>query len=114
MTNPEYNWAMKILRKSAYSPHLENFKIEEGAIIPFGKEGEPPTTITPNTKLSSVLLIRSKELQEIKYSINTMTYYTLVPISAEEEKLVKEIGTEKFMEMLDSKDVVDLNRKLLV
>src|SRR5690606_20795935 len=114
--DPKYSWPITILRKVAYLPHLhKNHYIDESTIIPFGHPGEPPVPFTEGTKLSSVMLIKSREIPKYIYNEEiSLTFYTLVPIAPEEEKLVRELASEKVVGMLESKDIVDLNRKLLV
>lgn len=116
LTSPEYNWPIRILRKVAHLAHLhEGLYIDESVIIPYGKPGEEAEPFTPDTKFSSVMICRSDDIQPYMIDAETtIDFFTLIPISVEEEEIVRKFSSKKVMEMIKTRDVIDLKRDLLV
>ena len=61
------------------------------------------------------MLCKAEDIPPYVFEDGTkIDFFTLVPITIDEEPLVKEKGSNEVMHMLKSKDVVDLSREYLV
>ena len=113
--NEEYYWPIKMMRLLGHSVHLSDGYINEKLILPHGKADEKPYPFSKDTLLSSLMVCKSEDIPPYVFEDGTkIDYFTLVPITKEEEQLVEEKGSNEVMHMLKSKDVVDLKRKYLV
>ena len=114
-SNEKYYWPIKMMRFLGHSAHLSDGYIDETLILPYGTEDEQPASFADNTLLSSLMVCKSEDIPPYVFEDGAkIDYFTLVPITKEEEKLVKELGSSKVMHMLKSKDVVDLKREYLI
>lgn len=111
----ENYWPIRMLRLLGHLPHLNPGYINEQVIVPHGEPEEPPYPFTKKTWLSSLMLCKSEDIPSYVFEDGTkIDFFTLVPITVDEEALVKEKGSNNVMHMLKSKDVVDLERDYLV
>jgi hypothetical protein len=61
------------------------------------------------------MLCESEDIPVLQPDENTkVKFYTLVPITEEEEELVREKGSAAVKKMLSSGDMVDMGRELLI
>lgn len=111
----ENYWPIRMLRLLGHLPHLNPGYINEQVIVPHGQPDEPPYPFTEKTWLSSLMICKAEDIPPYVFEDGTkIDFFTLVPITIDEEPLVKEKGSNEVMHMLKSKDVVDLNREYLV
>ena len=111
----ENYWPIRMLRLLGHLPHLNPGYINEQVIVPHGEPDEPPYPFTEKTWLSSLMLCKAEDIPPYVFEDGTkIDFFTLVPITVDEEALVKEKGSNNVMHMLKSKDVVDLERDYLV
>lgn len=112
MKDQDHYWPIDWLRKVAHIPHIYDGWIEEGVILP---NGEPPKAFASNTKLSSIMLCRPKEvgLDKVHTKQGDIKIYSLVPIYEEEKILALEKGYEYLLKKMSEQgisDVLDIQR----
>ncbi|MBC2582809.1 suppressor of fused domain protein [Clostridium sp. DJ247] len=106
-------WPFEWIRQIAHMPHMYDGWIDEGIIIP---NGEPPEQFASNTKVSCIIICKSKEKGLEKYKCSDgriINFYTLIPIYGEEAVIAMEKGSEYLLELLSKKgigDIIDINR----
>lgn len=111
----ENYWPIRMLRLLGHLPHLNPGYINEQVIVPHGEPDDAPYPFTERTWLSSLMLCKAEDIPNYVFEDGTkIDFFTLVPITIDEEPLVKEKGSNEVMHMLKSKDVVDLSREYLV
>lgn len=111
----ENYWPIRMLRLLGHLPHLNPGYINEQVIVPHGEPDDAPYPFTERTWLSSLMLCKAEDIPPYVFEDGTkIDFFTLVPITIDEEPLVKEKGSNEVMHMLKSKDVVDLSREYLV
>lgn len=111
----ENYWPIRMLRLIGHLPHLNSGYINEEVIVPHGEPDEPPYPFTEETWLSSLMLCKAEDIPPYVFEDGAkIDFFTLVPITIDEEPLVQEEGSNNVMHMLPSKDVVDLNRDYLI
>lgn len=111
----ENYWPIRMLRLLGHLPHLNPGYINEQVIVPHGDPDGPPYPFTEKTWLSSLMVCKAEDIPPYVFEDGTkIDFFILVPITIDEEALVKEKGSNEVMHMLKSKDVVDLSREYLV
>ena len=115
LENPDYNWTLEILCKTAYLGHMyEDMYVNEKVVVPYG---EPDEVIyfDSDYEFTGVMLCKAEDIPALEADEDTLVkFYTLIPITEEEAKLVKEKGSEAVKKMLRSGEKTDLERKPLV
>lgn len=116
LTNEQYNWPLKILTKTAYLGHLiPGAYIDEEVMIPYGNPNGAPDYFDWDKEFTTVMLCKSEDIPTYEVDAKTnIQFFTLIPISEEEKELVKEKGSEAVKKMLQSGEVVDMDREYLV
>ena len=115
LTNMENNWPFRMMIKTAHLAHMyEGQYIDESVVIPSGNPNDAVLYFAEDSKLSSVMLCKSEDIKPLKVD-DTMTidFFTLIPITEGEGKLVGKIGSEGLKEKLPKGEVTDLYRKYL-
>ena len=116
LTDEAYNWPLKILTKTAYLGHLiPGSYLDEEVMIPYGNPNGAPDYFDWDKEFTTVMLCKSEDIEA--YDVDEKTkiqFFTLIPISEEEKELVNEKGSQAVKEMLQSGEVVDMDREYLV
>ena len=115
LTSMENNWPFRMMIKTAHLAHMyEGQYIDESVVIPSGNPNDAVLYFVEESKLSSVMLCKSEDIKPLKVD-DTMTidFFTLVPVTEGEGKLVSKIGSEGVKEKLPKGEIVDLNREYL-
>ena len=115
LTNMENNWPFRMMIKTAHLAHMyEGQYIDESVVIPSGNPNDAVLYFAEDSKVSSVMLCKSEDIKPLKVD-DTMTidFFTLIPITEGEGKLVGKIGSEGLKEKLPKGEVTDLYRKYL-
>lgn len=112
MEEKNYNWPLEWLRRLAHIPHIYDGWIAEGVILP---NGEPPQPFASNTKLSCLMVCRTKEfgLDKVQVEQKGINIYIIVPIYEEERNLALKKGYEYLLKKMSEKgisDVLDIDR----
>lgn len=111
----ENYWPIKMLRLIGHLPHLYEGFISEEVIIPNRQANGTLVPFKSGTELSSIMLCVCEDIPPYIFDDGAkIDFYTLVPITVSEEELVGKHGSKKVMNMLKSKDIVDLERDYLV
>ena len=115
LENPDYNWTLEMLCKTAYLGHMyEDMYVNEKVVVPYG---EPDEVIyfDSDYEFTGVMLCKAEDIPALEADEDTLVkFYTLIPITEEEAKLVKEKGSDAVKKMLRSGEKTDLERKPLV
>ena len=115
LTNMENNWPFRMMIKTAHLAHMyEGQYIDESVVIPSGNPNDAVLYFAEDSELSSVMLCKSEDMKPLKVD-DTMTidFFTLIPITEGEGKLVGKIGSEGVKEKLPKGEVTDLYREYL-
>ncbi|WP_458122445.1 suppressor of fused domain protein [Paenibacillus sp. Z6-24] len=112
MQDPQKNWPLQWIRRTAHIPHLYEGWIEAGVILP---NGEPPQPFASNTKLSSILLCTPEypQLQSINTQQGKVEIYNLIPIYEEERNFALKQGHMALLEKMRKagiSDILNINR----
>jgi len=110
--DPQKNWPIQWIRRTAHIPHIYEGWIEAGVILP---NGEPPQPFASNTKLSSILLCTPEypQLQSINTQQGKVEIYNLIPIYEEERNFALKHGHMALLEKMREagiSDILDINR----
>lgn len=104
-----------MLRLIGHLPHLYEGFISEEVIIPNRQANGTLVPFKSGTELSSIMVCVCEDIPPYIFDDGAkIDFYTLVPITVSEEELVGKHGSKKVMNMLKSKDIVDLERNYLV
>lgn len=111
----DYSWTIEIMYKTACLGHMyDGAYVSSKVIVPYGEPGEA-YCFDWDYEFTSVMLCESEDIPALQLDENTkVKFYTLVPITEEEEELVHEKGSAAVKKMLSSGDIVDMERELLV
>lgn len=115
LEDDEHSWVIEILCKTAYLGHaFDGAYVDETVIIPYGTPDEA-YPFDWDYEFTAIMICRSEEIPELQTDEETrIKFYTLVPITEKERKLVEKKGSEKVKKMLSSGDIVDFERELLI
>ncbi len=115
LENPDYNWTLEILCKTAYLGHMyEDMYVNEKVVVPYGEPDEV-ICFDSDYEFTGVMLCKAEDIPALEADEDTLVkFYTLIPITEEEAKLVKEKGSDAVKKMLRSGEKTDLERKPLV
>lgn len=116
LINKKYNWPLKILSKTAYLGHInETGYISEKVIIPYGIPGGASDYFDWDKDFTSVMLCKAEDIPSYEIDENTkIDFFSIIPISEEEEILVKEKGSNAVKQMLSNGEIVDMEREYLL
>lgn len=111
----DYSWTIEIMHKTACLGHMfDGSYVSSKVIVPYGEPDEA-YCFDWDYEFTSVMLCESEDIPVLQPDNNTkVKFYTLVPITEEEEELVHEKGSTAVKKMLSSGDIVDMERELLV
>jgi hypothetical protein len=111
----DYRWTIEIMYKTACLGHMyDGAYVSSKVIVPYGEPDEA-YCFDWDYKFTSVMLCESEDIPVLQPDENTkVKFYTLVPITEEEEELVREKGSAAVKKMLSSGDMVDMGRELLI
>lgn len=111
----DYSWTIEIMHKTACLGHMyDGAYVSSKVIVPYGEPDEA-YCFDRDYGFTSVMLCESEDIPALQLDENTkVKFYTLVPITEEEETLVHEKGSAAVKKMLSSGDIVDMERELLV
>lgn len=111
----DYSWTIEIMHKTACLGHMyDGAYVSSKVIVPYGEPSEA-YCFDWDYEFTSVMLCESEDIPALQLDENTkVKFYTLVPITEEEEELVHEKGSAAVKKMLSSGDIVDMGRELLV
>ena len=103
-------WPVRLLKLLARLPHKHNTWLGFGHTVP---NGDPPEPYAANTALCGSIVLPSVSVPEDfhKLSINTekeITFYSVVPLYAEEMNLKLGKGTNELLKLFDKKDIDDV------
>lgn len=107
MNDQSWCWPFQWIRKIAHIPHIYDGWIDEEVIL---HNGEPPQPFASNTKLSSIMVCRPREieLESVHTNQGDIQVYTLVPIYEEERNLALEKGHKYLINKMLEKGVTDV------
>lgn len=111
----DYSWTIEIMHKTACLGHKhDGAYVSSKVIVPYGEPDEA-YCFDWDYEFTSVMLCESEDIPVLQLDENTkVKFYTLVPITEEEEELVHKKGSAAVKKMLSSGDIVDMERELLV
>lgn len=111
----DYSWTIEIMHKTACLGHMyDGAYVSSKVIVPYGEPDEA-YCFDWDYEFTSVMLCESEDIPALQPDESTkVKFYTLVPITEEEEELVREKGSDAVKKMLSSGDIVDMERELLV
>lgn len=106
-----YGWPLNILRRFAHLPHQSEGYITERVIIPNGIPGDVPLPFHVDTWLSTTMFCISEDIPSLVLDKDEkVDFFTLVPICEEEIDSARRMGSNKFMDTLPTRDIVDEER----
>lgn len=114
LEDDEHSWVIEILCKTAYLGHVfDGAYVDETVIIPYGEPDEA-YPFDWDYEFTAVMICPSEDIPALQTDEETkIKFYTLVPITEAERKLVEEKGSEEVKRMLSSGDMVDFEREIL-
>lgn len=103
-------WPVRWLKMIARLPHEYGTWVGFGHTIP---NGDPPAPFAPGTSLSGMILLAPARYPEEFFQLEvspgrTVSFWSLVPLHADEMELKLKKGTEALLELLDAAGVTDL------
>lgn len=103
-------WPVRLLKLLARLPHKHNTWLGFGHTVP---NGDPPEPYAANTALCGSIVLPSVSVPEDfhKLSISTekaITFYSVVPLYAEEMNLKLGKGTNELLKLFGKKDIDDV------
>lgn len=113
--DPRWNWPLAQLRTIANLPRADKRWIGWGETVP---NGTPPRPLAPNTKLCGAVIVPSllvpQDFYELKIGVQSIAFFSVLPLYKEELELKEAQGVNHLFEMLldaGVKDFIDPRRK---
>lgn len=110
-----WRWPVEQLRRLARVPHQSSRWLGWGSVVP---NGEPPEPLASATRLCGVVIVPSLHVPPAFYQLDssagTITFYSAVPLYAEEMQLARDKGSRALFESLidhDVRDLVEMKRR---
>lgn len=106
---PEWNWPIRQLRSLAAHPRKFSTWLGWGHVVP---NGDPPEPLAPNTKLCGAIIVPSllvpTDFYELKTGMETIAFYSVVPLYREEMEMKSRDGMEPLLAKMVDRGITDL------
>jgi hypothetical protein len=106
----EWYWPIRLIKQLARLPHKHDTWLGFGHTIPNGDPAEP---YAANTKLCGAIILAPASVPEDFGTLQideskTITFYAVVPLFQEEMDLKLRSGSDKLLDLFDSKGINDI------
>jgi hypothetical protein len=109
LQSDEWGWPVRQLRRLASGVIDSSACLGWGDVVP---NGDPPQPLAPRSRLCGVVIVPSLHVPppfyQLASAIGAVTYYSAVPLYAEEMQLARERGSKVLFEKLIDHEVRDL------